>query len=170
VKTGRDALSIVQVNYSHDNGLTDPDQLLERYFTLTGWSEALHGAGAGQVTVVQRFHRNARLTRRGIDYIFTGANGLALARMVAALRPDIAHVNALIFPGHTWLLRRAAPAATAIVVQNHCRTKQSAARRGCACSAAPAGARSMRSSSPRASTPTRGARPASSRPRSRPTR
>ena len=35
------------------------------------------------------------------------------------LRPDIAHVNALIFPGHTWLLRRAAPAATAIVVQNH---------------------------------------------------
>lgn len=119
VKTGRDALSIVQVNYSFDTRLTDPDELLERYFTLSGWGEALRTAGAGAVLTVQRFHRSARIARNGVDYIFTGASGLGVARMVAARRPDIAHVNALIFPGYTWLLRRAVPAPTAIVVQNH---------------------------------------------------
>jgi glycosyltransferase involved in cell wall biosynthesis len=35
------------------------------------------------------------------------------------MRPDIAHVHGMIFPAETWLLRRALPAATAIVVQNH---------------------------------------------------
>jgi glycosyltransferase involved in cell wall biosynthesis len=119
VKTGRDALSIVQVNYSFDSRLTEPDELLERYFTLSGWGEALHTAGAGAVLTVQRFHRSARIARNGVDYIFTSAGGLGLARMVAAVRPDIAHVNGLIFPGRTWLLRRAVPATTAIVVQNH---------------------------------------------------
>ena len=119
MKTARDTLSIFQVNYSFDSRLTDPDELLERYFTLTGWSEGLRTAGAGSVVVVQRFHRNARIARHGVDYIFTGANALGVARTVADAGPDVAHVNALIFPGSTWLLRRAAPAATAIVVQNH---------------------------------------------------
>ena len=73
MKTGRGALSIAQVNYSFDSRLTEPDALLERYFTLTGWGEALAAAGAGRVTVVQRFHRSARIARNGIDYIFTGA-------------------------------------------------------------------------------------------------
>jgi len=119
VKTVRGALSIAQVNYSFDSQLSEPDELLERYFTLTGWGEALAAAGAGRVTVVQRFHRSARIARHGIDYIFTGAGGLGLARAVAAVQPDIAQVNGLIFPVQTWLLRRAVPATTAIVVQNH---------------------------------------------------
>ena len=57
MKTGRDALSVVQVNYAYDKGLADPDELLDRYFTLTGWSGALLRAGAGRVAAVQRFHR-----------------------------------------------------------------------------------------------------------------
>ena len=119
MKTGRGALSIAQVNYSFDSRLTEPDALLERYFTLTGWGEALAAAGAGRVAVVQRFHRSARITKNGIDYIFTGAGGLGLARTVAAIGPDIVHVNGLVFPVQTWLVRRAVPATTAIVVQNH---------------------------------------------------
>ena len=66
MKTGRDALSIVQVNYVFDKELKDPVDLLDRYPTLTGWSEALLAAGAGAVTVVQRFHRDARITRNGV--------------------------------------------------------------------------------------------------------
>jgi hypothetical protein len=70
VKTGQATVSVVQVNYAYDKQLTDPDELLDRYFTLTGWSDALLRAGARAVAVVQRFHRDAAVTRRGVDYIF----------------------------------------------------------------------------------------------------
>jgi glycosyltransferase involved in cell wall biosynthesis len=119
VKTGRPALSVVQVNYAFDNRLADPDQLLDRYFTLTAWSEALVAAGAGAVAVVQRFHRSARITRNGVAYLFSDEHPWALARRVAETGADIAHVNGMIFPVRTWLLRRALPGRTAIVVQNH---------------------------------------------------
>jgi glycosyltransferase involved in cell wall biosynthesis len=119
VKTGRESVSVVQVNYDYDKSLSDPDQLLDRYFTLTGWSEAVSRAGAAPVAVVQRFHRNARLSRNGIDYLFCDARISRLSRTVAGLGLDIAHVNGLIFPALTWTLRRTIPASTAIVVQNH---------------------------------------------------
>jgi glycosyltransferase involved in cell wall biosynthesis len=116
VKTGRKPISVVQVNYAFDKGLTEPDELLAHYVTLTGWSEALAGAGAGTVAVVQRFHRDARVARNGIDYIFRAAR---MTEAVAACRPDVAHVNGLIFPAQTWMLRRALDPSSAIVVQSH---------------------------------------------------
>src|SRR5437667_2278049 len=116
VKTRRRPVSVVQVNYTFDKGLTDPDELLDRYFTLTGWSEALIGAGAGPVAVVQRFHRASRLTRNGVAYVFQPGR---LSQAVADIGPDIAHVNGLVFPARTWMLRRVIPARTAIVVQSH---------------------------------------------------
>jgi glycosyltransferase involved in cell wall biosynthesis len=119
VKTGRDALSIVQVNYVFDNGLTDPGALVDRYFTLSGWSEALLAAGAADVTVMQRFHRSARLQRNGVSYHFTDARGWPFARQVAAMNADLVHVHGMIFPARTWLLRRALARETALVVQNH---------------------------------------------------
>ena len=116
MKTGRRPVSVVQVNYTFDKGFADPDELLDNYFTLTGWSEALSRAGAGPVGVVQRFHRAARITRNGVDYIFQPA---WLSQAVADIGPDIAHVNGLVFPARTWMLRRVIRAATAIVVQSH---------------------------------------------------
>ena len=116
MKTGRQLVSVVQVNYAFDNELTDPDQLLDRYFTVTGWSDALVRAGAGPVAVVQHFHRDARLTRHGVDYVLRRAGIPAAA---AALRPDVAHVNGLEFPVRTWMLRRALDPSCAIVVQSH---------------------------------------------------
>jgi glycosyltransferase involved in cell wall biosynthesis len=116
VKTGQNPVSVVQVNYAFDKGLTDPEQLLDRYHTLTGWSEALRRAGAGRVAVVQQFHRDDRVTRNGIEYVFRSAN---IPAAVAALGPDIAHVNGLTFPRETSRLRRQLPRQTAIVVQNH---------------------------------------------------
>jgi glycosyltransferase involved in cell wall biosynthesis len=112
-------LSIVQVNYVFDKGLTDPAALVDRYFTLTGWSEALVAAGAAEVAVVQRFHRRARIERNRVTYLFSDAPAWPFACTVAALCPDVVHVNGMIFPGRTWLLRRALAPATAIVVQNH---------------------------------------------------
>lgn len=106
----------MQVNYAFDNGLTDPDALLARYFTLTGWSDALVRAGAGPVAVVQRFHRDVQVTRNGVEYLFR-RTGMAAA--AAALQPDVAHVNGLHFPVRTWRLRRALSPSSAIVVQSH---------------------------------------------------
>ena len=116
MKTGRASLSVVQINYPYDKGLTDPDALLDRYGTITGWSDALVRAGAGPVAVVQRFHRDLRVDRNGVQYLFRRA-GMPAA--VAGCRPDVAHVHGLIFPARTWMLRRALAAATAVVVQSH---------------------------------------------------
>ena len=116
MKTGRKPLSVVQVNYAFDKQLTDPDQLLARYFTLTGWSEALVHAGAGPVAVVQRFHRDARVARNGVDYIFRRS---AMPAAVVACGPDIAHVNGLEFSVSTWRLRGKLPRPCAVVVQSH---------------------------------------------------
>jgi glycosyltransferase involved in cell wall biosynthesis len=119
VNTRGNALSIVQVNCAFDKMLVDPDELLDRYSTLTGWSDALAAAGAGRVGVVQRFYRRARIARNGVDYVFCDGSAVAVSRAVADMRPDIAHVNGLTFPAQTWTLRRVLPPSAAIVVQNH---------------------------------------------------
>lgn len=120
-------MNVVQIGYGFDDDLASPEALLARYATLTGWSDALVGAGA-RVTVVHRFHRDGRLAQNGVDYIFQQAGragrpfwsrSARLRRVLAALRPDIAHVNGLNFPMQTWLLRRALPAPAALVVQDH---------------------------------------------------
>ncbi len=116
VKIRGDSVSVVQVNYACDKTLTEPDALLDRYTTLTGWGEALLAAGAGRSAVVQRFHRDARLTRNGVDYVFCAG---PMAEAVARCAPDVAHVNGLEFPLETWKLRRALPRTAAIVVQSH---------------------------------------------------
>jgi glycosyltransferase involved in cell wall biosynthesis len=116
VKTGPDAVSVVQVNYAFDKGLIDPEQLLDRYHTLTGWSEALRHAGADRVAAVQQFHRDHRVTRNGIEYVFQRTG---IPAVVATLDPDVVHVNGMIFPRQTSRLRQTLHQHTAIVVQNH---------------------------------------------------
>jgi glycosyltransferase involved in cell wall biosynthesis len=123
------ALRIVHVNYVFDDSLRDPDALLDEYATLTGWSEALAAVGAGRVTVAQRFCRDATVNRNGIDYLFCRDEGGAqpkpwtwprrLHEAVANARPDLVHLNGLIFPVQTWLLRQALPKRSALVVQDH---------------------------------------------------
>src|SRR3954462_7619020 len=99
-------MRIVQVNYVYDADLAEPDALLARYATLTGWSEALAAVGDDpQVTVVQRFHRDATLSRANIQYVFCadGEPGAPapwttprrVHRAVIDARPDLVHVNGL---------------------------------------------------------------------------
>jgi glycosyltransferase involved in cell wall biosynthesis len=116
VKTGLTSRSVVQVNYAFDETLDDPDALLSRYATLTGWSEALVDAGVRRSTVVQRFHRAARVARNGVEYVFVEDD---VRPAVARADADVVHVNGLAFAARTWRLRRALPSSTAIVVQNH---------------------------------------------------
>jgi glycosyltransferase involved in cell wall biosynthesis len=110
-------MKVVQLNYAFDQTLTDPDALLARYRTLTGWSDAVAGAGADRVTVVQRFHRGARIARNGIEYTFCSPS--RVHHTVADAQPDVVHVNGLHFAAQTWALRQMLDRSAAIVVQDH---------------------------------------------------
>src|SRR5918996_6154803 len=110
-------MNIVQVNFRFDDALIDPDALLDRYTTLTGWSRALLDAGASRVSVVQRFGRDAAVTRDGAHYLFYVDRTAAQCAVVEA-RPDIVHVNGLDSPAETWTLGRALPAAARMAVQD----------------------------------------------------
>lgn len=108
--------------------LADPEPLLERYHALTGWAAAVADAGAA-VTVVQRFGRDATARRREVDYRFVADGraegmqgwfrGARMADAVAAARPDVVHVQGMVFPLFTWMLRRRLGGQAAILVQDH---------------------------------------------------
>src|SRR6266581_3151883 len=68
------SMKVVQVNYAVDRRLATPDALLDRYFTLTAWSDAIRAAGA-EVRVVQRFARDDRRLRCGVEYVFRSTDG-----------------------------------------------------------------------------------------------
>jgi glycosyltransferase involved in cell wall biosynthesis len=118
---------VVQVNYVYDRAL-GPEALVERYETLSGWSEALAGAGA-EAIVAQRYWRDATLERNGVRYLFR-ADGSEpaprpwtwprrLHRSVAGLGADLVHANGLGFATQVALLGRTLPRRTALVVQDH---------------------------------------------------
>ncbi|HZT77644.1 MAG TPA: glycosyltransferase family 4 protein [Vicinamibacterales bacterium] len=109
-------MRVVQVNYPFDAALPTAGALLDRYATLTGWAEAIAGAGANVLTV-QRFGTSSNVTRAGLPYTFGTFNEIAEATL--RFRPDIVHVNGLEFPIWTWELRRWLAPRTAIVVQSH---------------------------------------------------
>jgi glycosyltransferase involved in cell wall biosynthesis len=121
-------MRLTLVNYAYDARSAEPGDLLDRYRSLTGWAEAVAAAGI-EVSVAQRFHASARVTRAGIDYVFRRDSGngdpgsrlwpRALHRAVRDLLPDVVHVNGLNVPLQTWLLRRSLPPSTAIIVQDH---------------------------------------------------
>jgi glycosyltransferase involved in cell wall biosynthesis len=126
---GRSPLTVAVASCHYDPEIVDPDALLDRYHAMTGWAEAVAGAGADAVTVVQRFARDAVVRRGVVDYRFVadGGPGPAPARFlgrrlavaIRRLRADIVHVDGFVFPALVGCLRVALPRQTAIVVQDH---------------------------------------------------
>jgi glycosyltransferase involved in cell wall biosynthesis len=121
-------MNVAIVNPVWDPRARTPNELLDRFPTLTGWAEALHAAGAGNITVLQRFSRVAELERGQVAYRFVvdryGPNpslwfdGATLAAAVEAVAPDVAHINGLDHPRLTRRLRRRMP-HLGVVVQDH---------------------------------------------------
>ena len=109
-------MTILQANFDFDRTLADPDELLDRYTTLTGWSEALLEAGAERVVVLQRFHHHALVRRNGVDYHFGRPRDIAATDLRSV---DVAHVNGLNFPMQTHRLRALLDARAPILVQDH---------------------------------------------------
>jgi len=121
-------MHVAVLSYFYDSDYATVDALLDRYLSLTGWAESLLAAGAERVTVLQRFSRDVDLRRNGVEYLLRAGNDLPtrsgrdprrLHRAVKTLRPDVAHVNGLMFPLQTWLLRRTLPRESALIVQDH---------------------------------------------------
>lgn len=122
-------MRLVQVSYTYDHDCHDPEELLERYSTLTGWGEAILGAGAAAVTTVQRFGSDHRIWRAGVEHRFVADGGTPHPRLVtpagrtnrtvAQFAPDLVHVHGLIYPLQTFQLRMLIPWRAAIVVQDH---------------------------------------------------
>ena len=126
------AIRVVHVGCVLDVARRGGAELLAAWPTLGDVAAAVRASGA-DVSVVQAAHRDERLTLAGVEYHFVTEARLArpagdrrpgavlpfrLARAVAALTPDVIHVNGLAFPLHLRALTRAAPRA-AMLVQDH---------------------------------------------------
>lgn len=121
-------LKVVQANAVYEPELRDANALLDRYYTLREWSEAMAAAGA-HISVVQRFHTTGRVERDGVVYEFvrdsqvpwlsTSAAPAEFVAAIAAHGADVVHLNGLIFPHLLGEIRKAVGPRTAIVAQHH---------------------------------------------------
>ncbi len=123
-------MRIVIVNPVWDPAHSMPGEALKHFTTLTGWATAVRAAGAESVTVCQRFHTSADISRDGVTYRFcpdhrratprrATRGSLRFHRAVLDADPDVVHVNGLLFPELIRSLRRALPESSALVVQDH---------------------------------------------------
>ena len=123
-----DSLRIVQLNLAYDHRLRTSGELLKQYHTLTGLSRALATAGA-HVQIIQRFSTDDSVQHDGLAYYFVRDDAPAMpdpwhsltrsVDWVARAKPDIVHVNGLMFPGVVRTLRDVLPQKVAIVLQDH---------------------------------------------------
>ena len=121
-------MRIVQANAVFDRAAKTPSALLDGYRTLTEWSDAVATAGA-DVSVVQRFHANAKVDHNGTTYTFvtdkltpwlsTLDAPKEFIDAIVAQSPEVVHVNGLIFPALIAGLRAALGRRAAIVAQHH---------------------------------------------------
>jgi glycosyltransferase involved in cell wall biosynthesis len=122
-------MRLVIVNPVWEASSATPDETLDRFRSLTGWADAVRSAGASEVTVFQRFHRDAVIDRGGVTYRFVvdgdrpgppiSYGGRALCAAAAREAPGVVHVNGLDHPRLLRGLRRRLPASSVIVVQDH---------------------------------------------------
>ena len=70
---------VLHANFDFDRTLTDPDELLERYTTLTGWSEALLEAGARESWFFSAFTITPSSRETALSITSAGQGRLRLA-------------------------------------------------------------------------------------------
>jgi glycosyltransferase involved in cell wall biosynthesis len=122
-------LRVVIVGCAYDARIATPDELLERYHSLTSWAQAVAADGSASVAVAQRFSREASLHRGGIEYRFIADGhrpyppswfwGHRIARAVRDLAPTVVHFDGLVFPVLVRHLALLLAHRAAILVQDH---------------------------------------------------
>lgn len=127
-------LHVIVVNYFYEADLRTPDDLLDRYSTIRPLARALHNEGV-EVTVLQRFHRDAIVDDDGVHFNFfadgfdpdlrkwqiptsfhKAVRGVCTHREAGRIA---LHINGLFYPLQAISLRRMIPAPCAIVAQHH---------------------------------------------------
>lgn len=121
-------MHVAIVSYPLPANVPGPHALIERFYALRDWAEALAAAGA-RVTVVQRYYDDTAMQIGPVRYQFVrdGRRQLPrtwhvprrLHRAVAAVGPDVAHLQGQIFPLQARALRATLPPRVALVVQHH---------------------------------------------------
>ena len=122
-----ETLHVALVNLAHPPGTRTVDQVLEGAFILVDWAEALTGEGV-RVTAIQGCHRDASFVRGAVQYELVKGpfepflhpyrvHQRTLERL-AARRPDVVHINSLLYARQLFHARRRLPNA-AFVVQHH---------------------------------------------------
>lgn len=129
-------LHVVYLNYWYEPEMTSLDDLLETYVTMARWVQALRTEGA-EVTVFQRFHRNATIERGGVEFVLhedrqdprlrkwqrPGSFHRQVQQRSAAISSQgtlaVVHFNGLHFPLQLRALRAGLPKGSAIAVQHH---------------------------------------------------
>lgn len=121
-------MKIVFVHYFYDDKLSSELELLQQYYTVVGWAEALNRIGC-EVKVICRFKTNSTLVINNVEYIFINDKKGPVLRAwqvppeffqaVAALKPDLFHLHHLSLSIQTVILRSILPKHTAIIVQHH---------------------------------------------------
>jgi glycosyltransferase involved in cell wall biosynthesis len=120
-------MHLAMVSHAYDPQYSSPDALLNRYTSLTGWTEAMVARG-WKVTVLQRYREHSQLVRNGVEYHFV-ADALSpmlrfwqipttLHRKVAEVNANVVHSNGLVFPLQVHHLARMV-APTPLIVQHH---------------------------------------------------
>lgn len=124
---------IIFVNYFYDDGLTEIETLLTRYYNMVGWAAGVAEAGA-TVTICQRFSRSVTFERNQVSYQFMAdthphrLRGWQIPKQfheriraigLAQTQPTVLHVNGLLYPLQLRHLRAVIPPSWGIVVQHH---------------------------------------------------
>jgi glycosyltransferase involved in cell wall biosynthesis len=134
--TNPTTLHLIILNLAYDPALATPEALLDHYFSLTGWAEGVTAARA-EVTVFQRYRRQATVERAGVTYhLIPDRYGRVLrgwqqpwslyrrVRQLVGLNqrsgvPTVVHFNGLLFPLQAGVLRHLLPPACPLIVQHH---------------------------------------------------
>jgi glycosyltransferase involved in cell wall biosynthesis len=128
-------MHVIIINYNDFQRFEALESLMRYYFPLIGWAKGLVAAGA-TVTVFQRYRENLVISREGIPIHLVTDSGpdttpyqipLPLHRQVvtlarALLRQGdqvVVHLNGLLYPLQTRLLRYQLPKTIPIIVQHH---------------------------------------------------
>jgi glycosyltransferase involved in cell wall biosynthesis len=122
-------MRVAIVNPVWEPAVRTPGETLQRFRSLTGWANAVASAGAA-VTVHQRFPSSTAAELAGVSYTFVRDGGgpnpgrvwrdsQEVAASVRAVKPDLVHVNGVVFPEWLRSLRRALPPRIRMVAQDH---------------------------------------------------
>lgn len=126
------SLHVCFVAHEYDQAFSSPEDLLNDYYSLTEWCEALQDKGC-KVSAIVRFKKDAHLQRTGIDYYFVADSfgpQLRFWQVPQRMHGRVVEEKADVVHSHNFnkvlqhydLAKRLRPFNTPLLLQNHAET------------------------------------------------